>query len=216
VPADVHTAARALDELPVEVRTALTQAGVAEEGPWTVVATEPEMVLLQELPEPDPGPGPSATHTVIRLSPSADGTMNEPVPGQPWQWRLSGSSPCEPRVDSGIPEVSDLVWADVSLDPARVPDPSSRRLTVLARFPPCTTEDDVAGPWRVAYLAEGAETIEVVIGADPAPPSEGPVEAMCRTTDSVVPVDIELTAPLGGRTLVDPTVLPVWPIVPAG
>ncbi|GAA4766044.1 hypothetical protein GCM10023351_06520 [Microbacterium gilvum] len=118
-------------------------------------------------------------------------------------WRLSGRGACTPRADIG-----DRNDADVSLDPARPPSSDATTVHLLVTENACHGGEDAEGRVEVVELVETAETIALTIGVRP----DTSHDAWTCPGHPATPFAVELSAPIGDRTLVDAGLVPARPL----
>lgn len=169
---------------------------------WKVVHQSDDRVdLVRELDEPlDKGRGDIRTHgsrTLQRIT----GATNVPD----GTWLLTSSGPCAQRL------VADEDIGDADLTLADTASPSDASIDLLVHERACASGQSAEGRIRLLELSETAEQIRLRIGVRPPDGDSQSCPANPPTTFTV-----ELGEPLGGREIVDVSVVPPRPVTPTG
>ncbi len=118
------------------------------------------------------------------------------------RWMVTAHGRCDLARDLG-----DLKAADVALDAAT--DPSTTRLLLLVTEQDCNSGRDAAGRIDLVSVDETSDAVRIVVGTRSV---EGP--ATCPMNPPT-PFTVELTAPLGDRTVYDDSRVPARELLPA-
>jgi len=193
-------AARPAATLPAEqlaiVESAMDDAGRPiglDTDQWIVVASADDQIDLMRpvnRGEPALDAGHDWEHIVIGVLGSAG-------------WMVTSWSTCALSYDP-----SPLTAAEVSLDPATPPDPSSRDLALLVTERACNGGQGAEGRVRLVELVETADTVTVMIGVD----RTGMDGQYTCPSNPPTPFTVTLAEPLGGRAIVNGNLVEARPI----
>jgi hypothetical protein len=118
------------------------------------------------------------------------------------RWALKSSATCVLAFD-----LSPLTAAEIRLDPAMPPNPSSRDLALLVTEQECNSGQDAGGRVRLIELVETANAVKVMIGVDPTGKSGSDCPANPPT-----PFTVTLAGPLGARAILNGNLVDARPI----
>lgn len=185
--AATHPAATLPAEQLAIVESAMDDAGQPmglDLDQWIVVASSGDQIDLMRpvnRGEPALDPAHDWEHIVIGVL-GSDG------------WMVTSWSTCALSYD-----VSPLTAAEVTLDPATPPDPSSRDLALLVTERACNGGQDAEGRVRLVELVETADTVTVMIGVD----RTGMDGSYTCPSNPPTPFTVTLAEPLGDRAIVN-------------
>ncbi|MBB2923412.1 hypothetical protein [Cellulomonas cellasea] len=189
-PADALAAGRTADTLDVG-RPALegVEVPVVDAAEWVVVEEgESRVALLRELEVPDDSLGDGHPRTHQRL-------VIEVLDGDTG-WMLTASGTCALHR-----ELDGLPAAALALDPRHPADPASTRLHLLVQEDACASGGTAEGRVRLVELVEDGPTVDLAVVVDPLDTASCPAHPP-------TPFVVELSAPLGPRTVRDVGLVP--------